>query len=92
MDWTFEWSAEKASSNLAKHGVDFEDAVYVFKDHLRLERIDGRDDYGEDRYITLGLVYGVELLVVYTVRDEVIRIISARKADHHERNAYWAKR
>jgi len=92
MDWKFEWHAEKASSNVAKHGVDFEDAVYVLDDPLRVERIDGRGDYGEDRYVTLGLVYGVELVVVYTLRADVIRIISARKADANERIEYWANR
>lgn len=92
MDWKFEWDAEKASLNLAKHGVDFEDAIYVLEDPRRFERIDERGDYGEDRYVTLGLVYGVELVVVYTLRGDAIRLISARKANANERIEYWANR
>ena len=84
-----EWDADKAALNLQKHGVAFEDAELVFYDFGRIERYDGREDYGEDRWVTVGFAYSVLLAVAYTVRDkEIIRIISARKADTYEQNEY----
>ena len=87
----FEWNTDKAEINLRKHRVSFEDAARVFLDPDRIETFDGRNEYGEDRWKTLGLVEPAVLAVVYTVRskgDEVIRLISARKADSHERAQY----
>ena len=84
-----EWDVAKAALNLRKHGVAFEDAARVFLDRDRLEVYDGREDYGEDRWATIGPVYAVVLYVVYTVRHEdTIRIISARKALSHEQKQY----
>jgi uncharacterized DUF497 family protein len=84
-----EWDADKAALNLQKHGVAFEDAQFIFYDAGRIERYDGREDYGEDRWVTVGFVYSRLLAVAYTVRDEeTIRLISARKADSHEQNEY----
>ncbi|MDR3055872.1 MAG: BrnT family toxin [Zoogloeaceae bacterium] len=88
-----EWNADKAALNLKRHGVCFEDAELVFYDENRLEIYDGREDYGEDRWITIGLVYSAVLYVVYTVRNieqttETIRLISARKANATERKKY----
>ena len=87
----FEWDAKKATTNLRKHHVSFEDAARVFLDPNRIETFDGRDAYGEDRWKTVGLVEPALLAVVYTIRSndgEVIRLISARKADAHERAQY----
>lgn len=85
----FEWDADKAAGNLNKHGVTFEDAALVFYDAERIETHDGRADYGEDRWITIGLAYSTVLYVVYTVRhEETIRLISARKANANERKQY----
>lgn len=85
----FEWDAAKAALNLKKHGVAFEDAARVFIDLNRIETHDQREDYGEDRWATVGQVYGVLLYVVYTVRyPESIRIISARKALSYEQKQY----
>ena len=87
----FEWDADKAALNLRKHHVSFKDAARVFLDSNRIETFDGRDAYGEDRWKTVGLVEPALLAVVYTVRGEdgeVIRMISARKADAHERTQY----
>ena len=87
----FEWDAKKATTNLRKHHVSFEDAARVFIDPNRIETFDGRDAYGEDRWKTLGLVEPALLAVVYTIRGndgEIIRLISARKADAHERAQY----
>jgi len=82
----FEWDEKKRRSNLEKHGVDFIDAVDVFHDLSRIEGESTRD--GETRYQTIGLVNEVIILVVYTYRGNVIRVISARRASKHEREAY----
>ena len=87
----FEWDPDKASVNLHKHGVSFEDASLVFLDPDRIETYDGREAYGEDRWKTVGKVAPALFAVVFTVRganDERIRMISARKADAHERARY----
>ena len=85
----FEWDEAKASQNLARHGVDFLDAIGVFVDPLRLDLEDDRYDYGETRFRTLGMVQDVVLVVVFTYRGDAIRIISARKAETHERKTYY---
>jgi uncharacterized DUF497 family protein len=87
----FEWDPDKEQSNLRKHQVSFEEAARVFLDPNRIETFDGREDYGEDRWKTVGLVEPALLAVVYTVRgedSEVIRLISARKADSYEQAQY----
>jgi uncharacterized DUF497 family protein len=84
-----EWDETKAALNLQKHGVSFEDATLIFYDLGRIETYDGREDYNEDRWATIGLAYSAVLYVVYTVREEeTIRIISARKAVPHEQKQY----
>lgn len=84
-----EWDADKAARNLKKHGVSFEDAELVFHDAGRIETYDGREDYGEDRWATIGLACSTVLYVVYTIRHkDTIRLISARKADAKERKQY----
>lgn len=89
MTLSVEWDDEKAASNLTRHRMSFALATRVFYDPARIDRYDGREDYGEDRFLTIGLVGTVELAVVYTVRGDTVRIISARKADSHERHEYW---
>ena len=86
----FEWDAEKAQKNLEKHGVRFEIASAVFIDPDRITAIDDRFNYGEERLVTLGRTHDGILVVVTTERDEgqVIRIISARKANKRERRTY----
>jgi uncharacterized protein len=87
----FEWDSDKAQLNLRKHHVSFEEAAGVFLDPNRIETFDGREAYGEDRWKTVGLVAPALLAVVYTVRgedDEIIRLISARKADSYEQAQY----
>jgi len=84
-----EWDADKAVRNLRKHGVSFEDAELVFHDPCRIEAYDGREDYAEDRWATIGMAWIAVLYVVYTVRDgETIRLISARRANAQERKQY----
>ncbi len=87
-----EWDERKNRTNRRKHGVSFELAQEVFDDPLALSKLD-RVEAGEERWRTLGMVEGIVLLLVtHTVRDdhgeEVIRIISARKATAHERRHY----
>jgi uncharacterized protein len=84
----FEWDPAKATSNLAKHGVDFDDATAVFDDPSMLSVVDPRG-YGERRHRAVGTVEGRVLLVVYTMRgSQICRIISARRASRRERTAY----
>lgn len=84
-----EWDAEKATRNLQKHGIAFEDAALVFYDVGRIEAYDRREHYAEDRWITIGLAWSVLLYVVYTIRDgDTLRLISARKANAQERQHY----
>ena len=89
MPMEFEWDANKAKSNWVKHGIRFEDAVLVFDDPQHLSQQD-RIENGEYRWQTIGLVYGI--VVAHTIRfesgNEIIRIISARKADRKERSRY----
>ncbi|MFH2245759.1 BrnT family toxin [Enterobacter sichuanensis] len=92
MPTEFEWDTNKAKSNLIKHGIRFEEAVLVFDDPYHLSLQD-RYENGEFRWQTIGLVHGlIVIMVAHTVRfesgDEVIRIISARKADRKERSRY----
>lgn len=92
MPTEFEWDTNKAKSNLVKHGIRFEEAVLVFDDPYHLSLQD-RHENGEFRWQTIGLVHGlIVIMVAHTVRfesgDEVIRIISARKADRKERSRY----
>ena len=83
----YEWDPAKAKANLRKHGVEFADAVTVFADPLAATRAD--DDPDEERFVTLGLDAGGQLLVVvYTWRGSDIRIISAREATRRERREY----
>ena len=89
----FEWDPVKARTSWRKHGVTFEDAMHVFEDPYALFEQDRTDDAGERRWQALGLAGGVLLLLVaHTVRDEgedeVIRLISARRATRKERNRY----
>lgn len=84
----FEWDDNKNRSNIDKHGIDFADAVDIFN-HPFLTAMDEREDYGEDRWIAVGWIHTLLGVVVYTERhDDVIRIISARKATRQERKRY----
>jgi uncharacterized DUF497 family protein len=84
----FEWNENKNRTNLEKHGIDFNDAKEVFKDENSKIAPDLRKDYGEDRWKIIGKVYGGIISVIYTSRNKVTRIISARKASSFERDEY----
>jgi uncharacterized DUF497 family protein len=84
----YEWDETKARGNLAKHGLSFEDAPVVFAGPT-VTFEDDRVDYGEQRFITLGLLVGRVVLVAHTERGEdATRIISMRKANRREQEIY----
>ncbi len=84
----FEWDEEKRQTNLSKHGIDFTDVPPLF-DGVTVLRMDNRFDYGETRFITLGLLNSIVFLVVHTETDETIRLISVRKASKYEEKYYF---
>lgn len=91
----FAWDPAKATLNLRKHGVSFDEARTVFEDEEALVRPDPDHSVGEERFIILGLSSALRVLVVIHCEREhgdVIRVISARKADRQERAAYVARR
>ena len=88
MTLKFEWDKSKAKDNYAKHGVSFELAKKVFKDPFAVEFLDDRQNYGEERFVTIGMTDGHILYVAYAERKDVFRIISARRATKHEQEAY----
>jgi uncharacterized DUF497 family protein len=86
---SFEWDEEKNAANIKNHGIDFLDATSIFENPT-IEAIDGRADCGEVRHLALGLSGETVLHVVYTWRGEnVIRIISARRANRHDAEKYY---
>src|SRR5438045_298465 len=90
MHYHFEWDAEKAHSNVQKHGVSFEEARTVFLDVFANESFDVDHSSEEDRSMIIGMSERERVLVVsFTLRDhETIRIISSREARPRERNSY----
>lgn len=92
---TFEWDEKKAESNLAKHGVAFKEAASVFYDPYALVVDDDAHSYEEDRFVIVGVSMVARVLTVchcYRQANEVIRIISARKATKNEERSYWRYR
>lgn len=84
MDIEFAWDSAKAASNWRDHGITFEMASEVFKDPFSVEWVDDSQGVQEPRYSIIGMVENRLLFVAYTMRDEAIRIISARKAELYE--------
>jgi uncharacterized DUF497 family protein len=85
----FEWDEAKANANWSKHGVSFQEATSVFGDSLAGTFPDPDHSHGEERWLTVGMSAAGGLLVVaHTECDMIFRIISARQATAHERNAY----
>jgi hypothetical protein len=88
----FEWDDEKAQDNLEKHGVSFGEATEVFYDPNALEDYDSAHSTEEARFFIIGLSSRRLLYVIYAERvGDVVRIISARKADKAERHLYDRK-
>lgn len=84
----FEWDEDKNNSNIQKHGLDFVDVKEVFDGPMAIS-LDDRQDYGEDRWIGVGTMRNVVVVVAFTERGEdCIRLFSARKATKQERESY----
>lgn len=84
----FSWSEAKRQSNLSDHGLDFVDAPRVFEGWTYTFE-DDRFDYGEERFVTLGLLDGVVVSIVHTESPRLIRVISFRKATKHEQAIFF---
>jgi uncharacterized DUF497 family protein len=89
----FEWDEKKNLINQEKHSVSFEEAREVFDDPLQISKLDYRFNYFEERWITVGSTKKYQILVVANMffsdeGEEIIRIISARKANTKERQSY----
>lgn len=84
----FSWTETKRARNLKDHGLDFIDAPRVFEG-LTFTFEDDRFSYGEQRFVTLGLLAGVTVSIVHTENEHEIRIISFRKATKHETQIYF---
>ena len=83
----FEWDDDKRLSNLQKHKLDFKDVHCAFTDTAFVIE-DDREDYGEKRYILLGTIFERIVVIIFTIRTDVIRIISMRKANKREQRKY----
>ena len=88
LNMKFTWDEAKRRSNLVKHGLDFADVPAVFGG-ITFTFEDDRFDYGEQRFITLGILKGAIVVVAYTERSGDIRIISMRKATKYEQELYF---
>jgi uncharacterized protein len=85
----FEWDESKNQSNQRKHGLDFAEAQRVFNPSLFVD-VDDLQDYGEERYVGMGLLDGRIVVVIFTQPDEdTVRVISLRKATSYERQQYY---
>lgn len=86
----FEWDDIKRKLNIKKHGIDFINSPMIFDGHtLTIE--DDRYDYGEERFITFGILEGRVVVVVHAEDQDSIRIISIRKATKYEEKAYFSQ-
>jgi uncharacterized protein len=84
------WDGKKRKANIEKHGIDFIDGPAIF-DGCTLTMIDDRYDYGEERFVTIGILEGRVVAVVHTESEDSIRIISIRKATKNEEKIYFSK-
>ena len=86
----FEWDEAKRRTNLQRHGFDFLDADKIL-DGETVSFLDDRFDYGEIRILTFGMLRGRVVAIAHTETDEVIRVISIRKASKNEEETYFKK-
>ena len=83
----YEWDEAKRERNLKKHGVDFRDVLHFHWDSALVDE-DCSESYGEPRYRALGFIRDRLMMLVFTTRDECVRVISLRKADRKEVKSY----
>ena len=88
MSMKFEWDETKRQTNLRDHKLDFVDAEIVFSG-ITFTFEDDRFEYGEDRFITLGLLREIVVVIAHTERKDTIRLISMRKATKNEQRLYF---
>lgn len=88
-DIEFAWDEKKRQTNLSKHRIDFEDAIGIFELPVFVRRSDRE---GEQRFVAIGEVAGRIVAVVYTVRGDVYRIISARRGRQNEARDYYSRK
>ena len=86
----FEWDEAKRRSNIQQHGIDFVDVEEVFASET-ITFLDDRYDYGETRFLTFGLLWEEVVAIVHTEPDDVIRVISVRRASRNEEESYFAE-
>ena len=86
----FEWDERKRRLNLERHGIDFEDARHIFSESPVY--LSSSIHHDELRRLAIGLLDDIEITVVFTMRGENIRLISARRARRNERKIYWANK
>jgi uncharacterized protein len=86
----YEWDERKRRVNLRKHGFDFLDAARVFRG-ATLTLADDRHEYGEERFITFGLLRDTVVAIAHSEHQKTMRIISRRKATRHEEKSYFAQ-
>jgi uncharacterized DUF497 family protein len=86
----FEWDPEKRRTNIHKHGIDFKHAAEIFSSDI-ITIVDDRFDYGEQRFISLGLFRGLVIVVAHTEDAGLVRIISARKAAKYEQRIFFER-
>lgn len=86
----FVWDEAKRRENLRKHNVDFADAAKIFRG-LTFTVEDDRESYGEQRFLTLGLLEDQVVSIAHTEHGEEIRLISIRKATKHEARLYFSQ-
>jgi hypothetical protein len=84
----YEWDEAKRQSNIQKHGIDFRGIERVFAGET-VTILDDRFDYGESRFVTVGVLSGRVVVIAHTETQEVIRIISVRKATKNEEASYF---
>jgi uncharacterized protein len=84
----YEWDEAKRQSNIHKHGIDFVGIEKAFAG-TTLTILDDRFDYGESRFMTLGMLSGRVVVIAHTETPEVIRVISVRKATKNEEASYF---
>ena len=84
----FEWDETKRLTNIKQHGIDFEEVENVFGD-ITVTILDDRFNYDELRWLTFGLLHGAVVVIAHTETDEVLRVISARKASKNEEETYF---
>ncbi len=83
------WNNAKAAANLQKHGVSFQVAAEALRDPNVFERLDLREDYGEERVIATARLELQILIIVYVEHEDHFRLVSARRANRHEQRDYY---